>query len=182
MTNTSKTPSARNPLLYYADEQLEAGGRYDVTESIDDAWQAAIEVNEDGGVWFVMTGEANHHEKRLGREITREDLDHALDVIDIQLYDYDKDRHPVSVDFACNSMEYGDGDRFLEWTFPAGHISELFTAEDAIEKCWKVLARILGVTDPSNRGYRDAWVAPYTVSEEDEAILDALEELHGSNF
>lgn len=137
--------------------QLQAGEYYDITEFIDDAWQVAIEVNEDGGVWFVMTCEANFHEERLGREITREDLDHALDILNIQLYDYDKKLHPVSVDFAYNSMEYGDGDRFLKWEFPAGHISELFTAEDAIEKCWKVLARILGVTDPNNLGYSDAF-------------------------
>ena len=137
--------------------QLQAGEYYDITESIDDSWQVAIEVHEDGGVWFVMTGEANPHEERLGREITRKDLDRALDVFNIQLYDFDKDSHPVSVDFACNSMEYGEGDRFLEWTFPAGHISELAIVEDAIEKCWKVLARVLGVTDPNNLGYSDAF-------------------------
>ena len=137
--------------------QLQAGEYYDITESIDDSWQVAIEVHEDGGVWFVMTDGANFHEERLGREITREDLDRALDVFNIQLYDFDKDSHPVSVDFACNSMEYGDGDRFLEWTFPAGHISELAIVEDAIEKCWKVLARVLGVTDPNNLGYSDAF-------------------------
>ena len=144
-------------MFTYADEQLEAGGYYDVTEFIDDSWQVAIEVSEDGGAWFVMTDRANPHEERLGREITRKDLDHALDVFNIQLYDFNKDCHPVSVDFACNSMEYGEGDRFLEWTFPAGHIRELATAEDAIEKCWKVLARILGVTDPNNHGYSDAF-------------------------
>ena len=137
--------------------QLQAGEYYDITESIDDSWQVAIEVHEDGGVWFVMTDGANFHEERLGREITREDLDRALDVFNIQLYDFDKDSHPVSVDFACNSMEYGEGDRFLEWTFPAGHISELAIVEDAIEKCWKVLARVLGVTDPNNLGYSDAF-------------------------
>ena len=137
--------------------QLQAGEYYDITESIDDSWQVAIEVHEDGGVWFVMTDGANFHEERLGREITREDLDNALRILNSELTDDEKTNHPVSVDFACNSMEYGDGDRFLEWTFPAGHISELAIVEDAIEKCWKVLARVLGVTDPNNLGYSDAF-------------------------
>lgn len=132
--------------------QLQAGEYYDVTEFIDDAWQVAIEVNEDGGVWFVMTDGANFHEERLGREITREDLDRALGILNSQLDDDEKTNHPVSVDFACNSMEYGDGDRFLEWTFPASHISELGDEVDAVNKCWGVIASVLNVTDPGTFG------------------------------
>ena len=132
--------------------QLQAGEYYDITESIDDSWQVAIEVHEDGGVWFVMTDGANFHEERLGREITREDLDNALRILNSELTDDEKTNHPVSVDFACNSMEYGDGDRFLEWTFPAGHIGELSTTMGAVGRCWEILASILNVTDPGTFG------------------------------
>ena len=161
MTDTAKTPSIRNPLLNYADKQLEAGGYCEVTEFIDGAWQVEIEINDDGEAWFVMTDEANPHEERLGREITREDLDRARDILYSQLNGETKRRHPVSVDFACNSMEYGDGDRFLEWTFPAGHADELDTAEDAIEKCQRVLANVLYVSDPDFPG------SPYAFASDD---------------
>lgn len=139
-------------MSYYMDEQLEAVGYYEVTEIVPGAERVEIEVNEDGEAWFVMTDGANFHEERLGREITREDLDRALGILNSQLDDDEKQAHPVSVDFACNSMEYGDGDRFLEWTFPAGHIDELSTTIGAVGRCWEILASIFNVTDPGTFG------------------------------
>src|SRR5699024_11294702 len=86
------------------------------------------------------------------RELHRVDLDRTLLNQNSKLTDDEKTNHPFSVDFACNIMEYGDGDRFLEWTFPAGHISELSTTIGAVGRCWEILASILNVTDPGTFG------------------------------
>lgn len=139
-------------MSYYMDEQLEAVEYYEVTEIVPGAERVEVEVNEDGTVWLIVTDGANFHEERLGREITREDLDRALHILNSELTDDEKKHHPVSVDFADNSMEYGDGDRFLEWTFPAGHIDELSTTMGAVGRSWYILASILNVTDPGTFG------------------------------
>lgn len=148
-------------MSYYMNEQLEAVGYYEVTEIVPGTERVEIEVNEDGEAWLVMSDGANFHEERLGREITREDLDRALRILNSELTDDEKTNHPVSVDFACNSMEYGDGDRFLEWTFPAGHIDELSTTIGAVGRGWEILASILNVTDPG------AFGCPYAFDSDD---------------
>lgn len=139
-------------MSYYMNEQLEAGEYYDMSRELDYMPMIEIEVDEEGGVWVVATDVANSHEERLGREITREDLDRALHILNSELTDDEKANHPVSVDFAYNSMKYGEGDRFLEWTFPAGHADKMGTTDNVLNECWGVLAQLGNVTDPGTFG------------------------------